>query len=393
MLPGLAVAGEDWEAGGFGLYVHWPFCQAKCPYCDFNSHVARSIDQSAWARAYEVEIGRLGREVGPRVLRSIFLGGGTPSLMEPETVEAVIGAARAAWPFSNDIEITMEANPTSVEAGRFRGYRAAGVNRLSLGVQALNDRDLRALGRLHSAEEAVAAFGIAREVFERVSLDLIYARQGQTAEAWEVELAEALRLVRGEGAGHLSLYQLTIEEGTAFGDRFAAGKLRDLPDEDRAADLWDITQRRTEAAGLPAYEVSNHASPGQESRHNLVYWRGGDWAGVGPGAHGRLTLGGVRTGIETERAPGRWLQAVERDGSGEASREALDAVEAAEERLMMGLRLSEGVELARLETLRGLEGRAAGLEDLGLVEVAEGRLRATAAGRPVLNAVLRELLA
>jgi oxygen-independent coproporphyrinogen-3 oxidase len=393
MLPGLAVAGEDWEAGGFGLYVHWPFCQAKCPYCDFNSHVARSIDQSAWARAYEAEIARLGREVGPRVLRSIFLGGGTPSLMEPETVEAVIGAARAAWPFSNDIEITMEANPTSVEAGRFRGYRAAGVNRLSLGVQALNDRDLRALGRLHSAEEAVAAFGIAREVFERVSLDLIYARQGQTAEAWEVELAEALRLVRGEGAGHLSLYQLTIEEGTAFGDRFAAGKLRDLPDEDRAADLWDITQRRTEAAGLPAYEVSNHASPGQESRHNLVYWRGGDWAGVGPGAHGRLTLGGVRTGIETERAPGRWLQAVERDGSGEASREALDAVEAAEERLMMGLRLSEGVELARLETLRGLEGRAAGLEDLGLVEVAEGRLRATAAGRPVLNAVLRELLA
>ncbi len=393
LLPSAALAGEDWEAGGFGLYVHWPFCQAKCPYCDFNSHVARRIDQGAWARAFESEIARVGREVPGRVLRSIFLGGGTPSLMEPETVAAVIGAARAAWPFSNDIEITMEANPTSVEAGRFRGYRAAGVNRLSLGVQALNDRDLRALGRLHSAEEAVAAFGIAQDTFERVSLDLIYARQGQTAEAWEAELGQALRLVRGDGTGHLSLYQLTIEEGTAFGDRFAAGKLRDLPDEDRAADLWDLTQRLTEGAGLPAYEVSNHSGPGEASRHNLVYWRGGDWAGVGPGAHGRLTLGGVRTGIETERAPGTWLRAVERDGSGEAGREALEAVEAAEERLMMGLRLSEGVETARLGALAGLSARVAGLEELGLVEVAEGRLRATAAGRPVLNAVLRELLA
>jgi oxygen-independent coproporphyrinogen-3 oxidase len=389
LLPGAEVAGEDWEAGGFGLYVHWPFCQAKCPYCDFNSHVARSIDQSAWARAYEAEIARMGREVPGRVLRSIFLGGGTPSLMEPETVEAVIGAARAAWPFSNDIEITMEANPTSVEAGRFRGYRAAGVNRLSLGVQALNDRDLRALGRLHSAEEAVEAFGMARDVFERVSLDLIYARQGQDAEAWEAELREALRLA----AGHLSLYQLTIEEGTAFGDRFAAGKLRDLPDEDRAADLWDITHRLTEEAGMPAYEVSNHAAPGGESRHNLVYWRGGDWVGVGPGAHGRLTLGGVRTGIETERAPGKWLQMVGRDGSGETVREALTALEAAEERLMMGLRLAEGVELARLGALEGLGARVTALEELGLMEVAEGRLRTTSAGRPVLNGVLRELLA
>ncbi len=393
LLPSAAVAGEDWEAGGFGLYVHWPFCQAKCPYCDFNSHVARSIDQSAWARAYEAEIARMGREVPGRVLRSIFLGGGTPSLMEPETVEAVIGAARAAWAFSNDIEITMEANPTSAEAGRFRGYRAAGVNRLSLGVQALNDRDLARLGRLHSAEEAIAAFGIARDTFERVSLDLIYARQGQGPEAWEAELRTALRLVPGDGTGHLSLYQLTIEEGTAFGDRFAAGKLRDLPDEDRAADLWDLTQRLTEEAGLPAYEVSNHAGPGEASRHNLVYWRGGDWVGVGPGAHGRLTLGGLRTRIETERAPGKWLRMVERDGSGESVREVLSAVEAAEERLMMGLRLSEGVELGRLGALAGLAGRVASLEELGLVEVAEGRLRATAAGRPVLNAVLRELLA
>jgi oxygen-independent coproporphyrinogen-3 oxidase len=309
--------------------------------------------------------------------------------MEPETVAAVVEAARAAWPFSNDIEITMEANPTSVEARRFRGYRAAGVNRLSLGVQALNDADLRRLGRLHSAEEAVGAFGIARDAFERVSLDLIYARQGQTPDAWEAELTGALRLA----AGHLSLYQLTIEEGTAFGDRFAAGKLRDLPGEDRAADLWEITQRLCEAAGLPAYEVSNHAAPGQESRHNLVYWLGGDWLGVGPGAHGRLTLGGVRTGIETERAPGAWLARVAREGSGESGREVLTPVEAAEERLMMGLRLAEGVDMVRLSALPGLLARATGLEELGLVETRDGRLRATAAGRPVLNGVLRELLA
>ena len=389
LMPEASLAGEDWEAGGFGLYLHWPFCQSKCPYCDFNSHVARRIDQSRWARAYEAEIARAGREVPGRVLRSIFLGGGTPSLMEPEVVEAVIGAARAAWPFANDVEITMEANPTSVEAGRFRAYRMAGVNRLSLGVQALDDRDLRALGRLHSAEEAMRAFDVARENFERVSLDLIYARQGQAPEAWEAELGRALELA----AGHLSLYQLTIEEGTAFGDRFAGGKLRDLPDEDRAADLWEITQELTEAAGLPAYEISNHAAPGQESRHNLVYWRGGDWVGVGPGAHGRLTLGGVRTAVETERAPARWLQAVERDGTGETSRERLAAIEAAEERLMMGLRLSEGVELARLGAIDGLPERIEALAPMGLVEVGEGRLRATSAGRPLLKAVLRELLA
>jgi oxygen-independent coproporphyrinogen-3 oxidase len=387
--PPARIASEDWEAGGFGLYVHWPFCQSKCPYCDFNSHVAQRIDQSRWARAYETEIARAAREVPGRVLRSVFLGGGTPSLMEPEVVEAIIGAARRAWPFANDIEITLEANPTSVEAGRFRAYRVAGVNRLSLGVQALDDRDLRSLGRLHSAEEAVRAFAVARDSFERVSLDLIYARQGQGPEAWAAELGQALDLA----AGHLSLYQLTIEEGTAFGDRFAAGKLRDLPDEDRAADLWEVTQRLTEAAGLPAYEVSNHAPEGQESRHNLVYWRGGDWVGVGPGAHGRLTLGGMRTAVETERAPGAWLQKVEREGAGESGREALAPLEAAEERLMMGLRLSEGVALDRLEALEGLPGRAAALESLGLVTLGEGRLRATAAGRSLLNALLRELLA
>ncbi len=384
---------EDWEAGGFGLYVHWPFCLAKCPYCDFNSHVARTVDQRRWAEALSAEVARAAAETPGRVLRTVFLGGGTPSLMDPETVDAVLRAARRAWPQANDVEVTMEANPTSVEAGRFRAYAQAGVNRLSLGVQALNDADLRGLGRMHSAAEAVAAYRLARETFGRVSLDLIYARQGQPPEAWRAELARALDLVGGEGGGHLSLYQLTIEEGTAFGDRFRAGKLRDLPDEDRAADLWDLTQAMTEAAGLPAYEVSNHAVPGQEGRHNLLYWRGGDWAGVGPGAHGRLTLEGTRTATEAERAPGRWLERVEREGSGEAEREALSPEEAAEERLLMGLRLAQGIELGRLHALPQLPARAAALKEMGLVALEGGRLRATPAGRPLLNAVLRDLLA
>ncbi len=384
---------EDWEAGGFGLYVHWPFCLAKCPYCDFNSHVARTVDQRRWAEALSAEVARAAAETPGRVLRTVFLGGGTPSLMDPETVDAVLRAARRAWPQANDVEVTMEANPTSVEAGRFRAYRQAGVTRLSLGVQALNDADLRALGRRHSAAEAVAAYRLARETFGRVSLDLIYARQGQSPEAWRAELARALDLVGGDGGGHLSLYQLTVEEGTAFGDRFRAGKLRGLPDEDRAADLWDLTQAMTEAAGLPAYEVSNHAAPGQDGRHNLIYWRGGDWAGAGPGAHGRLTLGGVRTATEAERAPGRWLDRVERGGSGEAGREVLTDAEAAEERLMMGLRLAEGIEVARLGALPQIPARLPALEGMGLVALEDGRLRATPAGRPLLNAVLRDLLA
>ena len=379
----------DWEAGGFGLYVHWPFCQSKCPYCDFNSHVAARVDQRRWARALGAEIARVGVETEGRLLRSIFIGGGTPSLMDPETVEAVLSSARAAWPLANDVEVTMEANPTSVEAGRFRAYREAGVGRLSLGVQALDDADLRALGRLHSAEEARRAFAVAGDVFERVSLDLIYARQGQTVEAWRAELAEALALA----GGHLSLYQLTIEEGTAFGDRLRAGRLRGLPDEDRGADLWDATQAMCEAAGMPGYEVSNHAGPGQESRHNLIYWRGGDWAGVGPGAHGRLTLEGTRVATEAIRAPGAWIEAVECRGSGEASREALTPREAAEERLMMGLRLREGVAVARLAALDGLAVKAVDLEEMGLVALGDGRLRATDEGRPVLNGVLRALLA
>ena len=268
---------EDWEHGGFGLYIHWPFCQAKCPYCDFNSHVVAKIDQKAWQSAYLSEIERVGAETEGRVLRSVFFGGGTPSLMDPSVVDAILTKVRATWPIANDIEVTLEANPTSVEAGRFQGFRDAGVNRVSMGIQALNDRDLKALGRLHTASEAMAAFEIARGAFDRVSFDLIYARQGQSVQAWEAELKQALTLA----VDHLSLYQLTIEEGTAFGDRFAAGKLRDLPDDDRAADMFALTQGICSDAGFQSYEVSNHARSGCESIHNKIYWRYGDYAGIG----------------------------------------------------------------------------------------------------------------
>lgn len=383
------VLAEDWESGGFGLYVHWPFCAAKCPYCDFNSHVALSVDQARWAAAFEREIARLGAETRPRVLRSVFFGGGTPSLMDPEVVDRVLRAARAAWPFANDIEVTLEANPTSVEAGRFRAYAEAGVNRVSMGVQALRDADLRRLGRMHSVAEARAAFDVARGVFGRVSFDLIYARQDQTVAEWRAELGEALAMA----VDHLSLYQLTIEEGTVFGARFAAGQLRGLPDEDRAGEMWDVTQEVTARAGFGAYEVSNHALEGAESRHNLLYWRYGDYAGVGPGAHGRLTLGGVRWATEGPRAPGAWLAAAE-TGCGEVARERLSVEDQRAEFLLMGMRLREGVEWARLERfgVEDIVSNINGLVDIGMVEHVGGRLRATDAGRPVLNAVLRGIL-
>lgn len=381
---------EDWREGGFGLYVHWPFCAAKCPYCDFNSHVSASIDQRRWLAAYRVEIARLAAETPGRVLGSVFFGGGTPSLMAPETVAGVMEAIRAAWPMANDPEVTLEANPTSVEAGRFRGYAEAGVNRLSMGVQALNDADLRRLGRMHSAAEARAAFDIARAAFPRVSFDLIYARQDQTAEAWAGELRQALAMA----VDHLSLYQLTIEPGTAFGARHAAGGLKGLPDEDLAGDLWDITQEVCAAAGMPGYEVSNHAREGSESRHNLVYWRQGDWAAVGPGAHGRLTLPAGRVATEAHRAPGAWLEAVEARGNGDSLRAAVPPEEQAVEYLLMGLRLSEGVSLGRLSAMgwQPPEGLAE-LVEMGLVRVDGDRLAATASGRPVLNGILRALAA
>ena len=381
---------EDWQEAGFGLYVHWPFCQAKCPYCDFNSHVAAKVDQSRWANAFEQEIARYASETDGRVLRSVFFGGGTPSLMEPETVARVLNAARKAWPTANDCEITLEANPTSVDATRFAGYAETGVNRISMGIQALNDEDLRRLGRLHSVDEAVAAFQVARSVFERVSFDLIYARQDQTVDAWREELSRALDMA----VDHLSLYQLTIEEGTAFGDRLAAGGLRGLPDEDRAADMWDVTQDVTSSYGFDAYEISNHARQGSESAHNLIYWQSGDYVGVGPGAHGRLTLGGVRFATETPLAPGAWLDQVERTGAGESSRDEINPEDRLAEFLLMGLRLAQGISIPRLQRLGGdgLLNNINSLIDLGLVEASDDTLRATAAGRPILNSVLRELL-
>ena len=382
---------EDWEEAGFGLYLHWPFCESKCPYCDFNSHVASAVDEPRWLAAFRAEIARTAAETGPRVLRSIFLGGGTPSLMSPALVAGVLDAAREAWPVADDVEITLEANPSSVEAGRFRGYRDAGVNRVSLGVQALDDVDLRRLGRRHDAAQALAAVATARATFERVSFDLIYARQHQTPRAWRAELARALAM----GPDHLSLYQLTIEDGTAFGARHAAGRLPGLPDDDAGADLYEITQDLCDAAGLPAYEVSNHARPGAESRHNLVYWRGGDWAGIGPGAHGRLTLDGRRWATQAEPLPSAWLAMAEA-GSGEHPRAEVPAHERGAELLMMGLRLAEGVSLARLRAVTGTEPPAetiAELAELGLISATNGRLRATDRGRPVLDAVLRALLA
>lgn len=380
---------EDWEHGGFGLYIHWPFCQAKCPYCDFNSHVVAQIDQKAWCNAYLSEIDRVGAETQGRVLKSVFFGGGTPSMMDPDLVDAILTKVRATWSLANDIEITLEANPTSVEAGRFVGYRDAGVNLVSMGIQALNDTDLRALGRLHTAQEALTAFSTARETFDRVSFDLIYARQGQNLADWRAELTQAL----GLAIDHLSLYQLTIEDGTAFGDRYAAGKLRGLPNDDVAADMYALTQDVCAAANFESYEVSNHARPGYESIHNQIYWRYGDYAGIGPGAHGRLTLGGDRYATEAPLAPMQWLAQVGKTGIGDSLRSKLSAEDQRSELLLMGMRLREGVLIKRIEITEKIEKNINSLNDLGMVKSRGDRLVLTGQGRPILNAVLRELLA
>jgi oxygen-independent coproporphyrinogen-3 oxidase len=380
---------EDWRHGGFGVYVHWPFCLAKCPYCDFNSHVRRTVDPGRWRRALLGEIGSAASDVPDRRVDSIFFGGGTPSLMAPDLVAAVIEAVAARWTLADDVEITLEANPTSVEAGRFQGFRDAGVNRISMGLQALDDDDLRRLGRTHTVAEAVAAFEIARAIFPRVSFDLIYARQHQTLEGWRSELRSAL----GLAVDHLSLYQLTIEEGTRFGDLARRGRLRGLPEPDLAGSMYLETQEICEAAGLSAYEVSNHARPGAESRHNLVYWRYGDYAGIGPGAHGRLTRDGGRWATESERSPEGWLRRVE-EGTGIVRREAVSTGEQALEMLLMGLRLREGVSLDRCEGLGGAPlnpGAIRELADLGMVSVRDGRIAATDRGRAVLNAVIERL--
>jgi putative oxygen-independent coproporphyrinogen III oxidase len=381
---------EDWQHGGFGLYVHWPFCQSKCPYCDFNSHVAGEIDQDRWARAYLAEIDRVGAMTQGRILQSVFFGGGTPSLMEPALVGAILERARATWRTTNDWEVTLEANPGSVEAGRFGGFRDAGVNRVSLGVQALHDADLRRLGRMHTAAEARQAFDIARNAFQRVSFDLIYARQDQILADWRAELAEALRMA----VDHLSLYQLTIEDGTVFGDRFARGLLRGLPSEDASVDMYEATQELCEAAGLAAYEVSNHARPGAESRHNLIYWRAGDYAGIGPGAHGRISHGAGRQATTARRMPDDWLAAVDALGHGETEVEEMAPTDRAAEYAMMSLRLAEGMQRHRFRALGGRENPTAlgALSDSGHLLVDADRVRATAAGRLLLNEVLRRLL-
>lgn len=381
---------DNWREGGFGLYIHWPFCAAKCPYCDFNSHVSSQIDMDDWQRAYLSELSRYAEQTPDRVLSSVYFGGGTPSLMEPSVVGAILDAVGAHWTLANDIEITLEANPSSVEASRFQGYRSAGVNRVSMGFQALNDRDLKALGRLHDEITALAALDVARGAFDRISFDLIYARQDQTLDDWTAELTRALSF----DPDHLSLYQLTIEDGTAFGDRAARGKLRGLPDDDASADMFFATQDICEEAGLPAYEVSNHAKPGQESRHNLIYWSAGDYIGIGPGAHGRLSLGQDRFATWTELSPALWLdQALA--GGGEKGRDCISAEDQAGEYLMMGLRTTKGLDLVRYAAISGHQldqERIAQFESDGFLIRSHDRLIATRSGRALLNAIVRELL-
>ena len=381
------------EPAGFGVYVHWPFCLSKCPYCDFNSHVRHAaIDETRFARAFAAEIAATAARVPGRTVSTIFFGGGTPSLMQPATIAAVLDSISQHWRVAADAEITLEANPTSVEATRFRGYRLAGVNRVSLGVQALDDRALAALGRLHSAREALDAVAIARSVFERYSFDLIYARPQQTPQQWAEELKRAL----DEAAEHLSLYQLTIEQETPFATLHAAGKLV-IPNDDTARALYDTTQEVCAAHGLPAYEISNHARPGSECRHNLVYWRAQEYAGVGPGAHGRLDIDGSRHATATEKRPEAWLQRVESGGNGLITDDVLTREEMADEFLLMGLRLAEGIDPARYTTLmnRSLDpARIAALREHGLVETTEeGRLRVSMPGFPVLDAVVADLAA
>jgi oxygen-independent coproporphyrinogen-3 oxidase len=384
---------KDDGAPGFGVYVHWPFCAAKCPYCDFNSHVRhKAIDQPRFAAAFEREIAHMAAMQPSRDVTSVFLGGGTPSLMEPETVERILNAISNAWNMPDGIEITLEANPTSVEANRFRGYRAAGVNRVSLGVQSLVDDELKMLGRLHSAQEAISAIGLARDIFPRLSFDLIYARPNQTIEQWTGELEQAIDLA----ADHLSLYQLTIEQGTPFFELHRAGKLK-VPDSEQAATLYEVTQDITSAHGLPAYEISNHAKLGSESRHNLSYWRFGTWAGVGPGAHGRLSMNDGRHALSTELHPETWLEKVEAQGHGLIEDDVLTTEDFGDEMLVMGLRLKEGFDLSRYTQETGTaldENRITGLVELGMIErMDSGRIRATPQGALVLDAVIADLAA
>lgn len=375
----------------FGVYVHWPFCAAKCPYCDFNSHVREAIDEDGWVDGILRELDWVAANQTARsVVETIFFGGGTPSLMSGRSVGRILQKIASLWPMANDPEITLEANPASADAARFADYKAAGVNRVSLGVQALNDADLKKLGRLHDVAEAKAALKMAMNTFDRVSLDLIYARPDQTDAQWRAELKEALAI----GTDHLSLYQLTIEPETPYALLYKSGKLH-IPDEDLAAGLYETTQELTEAAGLPAYEISNHAHPGQESRHNLIYWRYGDYAGVGPGAHGRVSLNGQRTATAAIKLPERWIDTVAKNGQGFAEQVAVYDGDAAREHLLMNLRLAEGLDLAAYEMRWGAQPHADRMADLitkGFLKRDGDRLTATPSGRLLLNRVIEELL-
>jgi oxygen-independent coproporphyrinogen-3 oxidase len=378
----------------FGLYVHWPFCKAKCPYCDFNSHVAERIDHQRWRESYIREMDYIAAKTEKRELTSIFFGGGTPSLMEPETVRSIIDHAQKTWQFANNIEITLEANPTSFETEKFQAFKEAGVNRVSIGVQSLSDKDLSFLGREHSAQEALQAVQSANKIFGRVSFDLIYARPEQTLEAWEAELDEALEYAKG----HLSLYQLTIEPGTPFFTRHKRGDFT-MPEDDRGGAFYERTQEIMAAANLPAYEVSNHAAKSQESLHNLAYWRYADYAGIGPGAHGRLTIDGAKLATRTHRAPDVWLEKVEAHGHGYHPFDTLDATARLQEMLMMGLRLREGVPYSRIEHESGKAWQDALpmdnvrlLEKEKLLEADNDALRPTLEGMQRLNGLLYYLL-
>ena len=378
-----------------GIYVHWPFCLSKCPYCDFNSHVRERIDEARWRDALLAEIGHAASRLPGRRIASVFFGGGTPSLMAPATVGALLERLALRWPFEDDVEITLEANPTSVEAAGFAGFRSAGVNRVSLGVQALDDKALRFLGRGHDAAQARAALALAAKHFPRFSFDLIYARPGQSAQSWAGELHDALRLA----GDHLSVYQLTIEPGTAFATAYARGDFI-LPDEEQQGALFETTQELLGAAGLTAYEISNHARRGGACRHNLIYWRYGDYLGLGPGAHGRLSFEGRKHALRNWRAPETWLRSIEETGQGTEEQILLGESERRDEMLMMGLRLAEGIPRARFRAELGAEieavlqpTRLRNLIDGGFLTLDDNGLRATPAGLQRLNAVLGELLA
>ena len=382
---------KNWQRAGFGLYIHWPFCQSKCPYCDFNSHVSSNIDHDAWTKAYLSEISKNHRHSSEKILNTVFFGGGTPSLMPSKTIEAIINHILALWKPSNQLEITLEANPTSIDVSRFKEYKSAGVNRVSIGVQSLDDMSLKYLGRLHTGKDAITAVQTAQSIFDRVSFDLIYARQNQTIKDWEKELLSALSL----GTNHMSLYQLTIEDGTVFGDRAKIGKLPGLPSEDLSADMYTLTQEIMNNNRLPLYEVSNHAFPGEESHHNLIYWRGGDFIGIGPGAHGRYYEGSKRKATVMTKSPNKWLSQIDKVGHSAEPTTILSKSEEALEYLMMSARLVEGTDLKFLESLDlnlVKHKNIKSLIELGLILIKNERIILTPKGRPILNSVLSELI-